>query len=119
MIVLEELKPVLEPILDGREDASEVIEQVMALDKPMNAEPVDVEAINKEWQTKLDTAIADAKRDKEDTIKRLFFGSKAEDINTEIPDVKEVENKTEENEEGSYDPETITIDELFEKEIIS
>lgn len=120
MIILEDLKPILEPILEGREDASSVIEQVMEIDKPMNSEPVDVEAINAEWQSKLDTAMAEAKQDKEDTIKRMFFGSKSEDIDTSIPEVPEAGAKNDDaSETEEIDPETITIDDLFEKEIIS
>lgn len=117
MIILEDLKPILEPILDGRDDSTEIIEQVMAIDKPMNAEPVDVEAINAEWQEKMDTALAEAKADKEETIKKLFFGS--QDVDTSIPDAIDEGAVDEEKDDGTYDPETVTIDELFEKQLIS
>lgn len=120
MIVLEELKPILEPLLEGREDSTEVIEQVMAIDKDVAPDQAELDRVNSEWQAKYDTALADAAKDKEDTIKKMFFGSKAEEVDTSIPDgmsEQSFDGKSE-DEDGEIDMDTITIDDLFEKEIV-
>lgn len=120
MIVLEELKPILEPLLEGREDSTEVIEQVMAIDKDVAPDQAELDRVNSEWQAKYDTALADAAKDKEDTIKKMFFGSKAEEVDTSIPDgmsEQPFDGKSE-DEDGEIDMDTITIDDLFEKEIV-
>lgn len=121
MIILEDLKPILEPLLEGREDAIDVIEQVTALDK--EPEPsADVEALNAEWQGKLDEAIAEAAKDKEETIKRIFFGEeKAEGMDTSIPEVTDNvtdDIKEEKDAEPSEDDYDVTIDEIIEQELI-
>ena len=114
MIILEDLKPILEPLLEDREDASAVIEQVMAIDKEVEASP-DIEKLNEEWQAKLDDAIAEAAKDKEESIKRIFFGEeKAEELDTSVPDViEEVSDSTE-----VVTGDNITIDDLFKEGII-
>lgn len=121
MIVLEELKPILEPLLEGREDSTEVIEKVMALDKPSEVDQFQIDSLNAEWQTKLDNAIAEAAKDKDESIKRIFFGEKSEYIDSSIPEVPEVApvdmaGNTENKEEVTGD--NITIDELFSEKII-
>lgn len=121
MIILEELKPILEPLLDGRDDSVEVMEKVIDIDKEATADHAEIERINAEWQTKLDAAIEEAKKDKEETIKRMFFGPKGDYMDTTIPTVTETETKTEmvgnpDTEEVTG--ENITIDDLFEEKII-
>lgn len=116
MIILEELKPILEPLLEGRDDSTEVIEQVMAIDKEVTADEAEIERVNSEWQAKYDTALEEAKKDKEETIKKMFFGSKAEDIDISIPDA--IDETVDEEKKDEVDMDTITIDDLFEKEIV-
>lgn len=116
MIILEELKPILEPLLEGRDDSTEVIEQVMAIDKEVTADEAEIERVNSEWQAKYDAALEEAKKDKEETIKKMFFGSKAEDIDTSIPDA--IDESVDEEKKDEVDMDTITIDDLFEKEIV-
>ena len=51
MIKLDELKPILEPLLEGREDGVDIIESITAIDKeieaPDNSE--EINRINREW----------------------------------------------------------------------
>lgn len=120
MIILEELKPILEPLLEGREDSTEVIEQVMALDKPAEVDQTEIDRINADWQSKYDTALADAAKDKEESIKRMFFGDKAEHLDAGIPEVPEAPSVemvgNEDTQEVTGD--NITIDDLFDEKII-
>lgn len=98
MITLEDLKPILQPVLEGRDDAAEVIEAIQAVDKP---EPVDrtaeIEALNEDWNNR---------------FKEAFFGEKAPVLDSEPP--KEPEKK-----EDEVDGDNITIDDLFKEGIIS
>ena len=123
MIVLEELKPILEPLLEGREDSTDVIAQVQALDRPVETDQAQIDSLNAEWQSKMDTALADAAKEKDEAIKRIFFGAeKAEQLDSGIPEVPEVaptegmvgdlENKEE------VTGENITIDDLFSEKIV-
>ena len=123
MIVLEELKPILEPLLEGREDSTDVIAKVQALDKPVETDQAQIDSLNAEWQSKMDTALADAAKEKDEAIKRIFFGAeKAEQLDSGIPEVPEVaptegmagdlENKEE------VTGENITIDDLFSEKIV-
>lgn len=103
MIILEDLKPILEPLLEGREDAAEVIEAVAAIDKPAEEPaPVDnseeIAKLNEEWNNR---------------FKEAFFGPKGDTLESEPPAVPEVEEETEE-----VTGENITIDDLFEEKII-
>lgn len=94
MIKLDALKPVLEELLDGREDAADVIERVSALDiEDDRVDKSEIDALNASWN---------------DRFKKAFFGEKADQIETEIPTVEE---KIEED----YDGEDLTYDSLFEK----
>jgi len=99
MIVLEDLNPILQPLLEGREDAADVIESVMAIDKdietPDNSE--EIAKINEEWNQR---------------FKEAFFGPKGEKLEgtpPEVPEAPEDEGVTGEN---------ITIDDLFNEKII-
>ena len=57
--------------ISEREDSIEVMEKVINIDKDVTADQAEIERINAEWQTKLDAALEEAKKDKEETIKRL------------------------------------------------
>ena len=107
MIVLEDLKPILEPLLEGREDAAEVIEAVNAIDKPVEEPaPVDnseeIAKLNEEWNNR---------------FKEAFFGPKGDTLESDppaVPDVSEEPAPAEEEVTG----ENITVDDLFEEKII-
>lgn len=108
MINMDELKPILEPLLDGREDSASIIESIQGIDKEA-PEPDFSEreaAINKEWN---------------DRFMKAFFGEKGKELGTEIPkdEVQEASDATDDL-DGSDEvtPENITIEDLFEKEII-
>lgn len=72
MISMDELKPILEPILSEREDSATIIESIQGIDRP--AEEPDYTAhdaeINKAWN---------------DRFMKAFFGEKGGDLNTEVP----------------------------------
>lgn len=108
MINMDELKPILEPLLDGREDSASIIESIQGIDKEA-PEPDFSEkeaAINKEWN---------------DRFMKAFFGEKGKELDTEIPkdEVQEASDATDDL-DGSDEvtPENITIDDLFEEKII-
>ena len=94
MIDLNELKPVLEELLDGREDSADYIERVSGLDKEVTVDRSEIDALNASWN---------------DRFKKAFFGEKGADINEEIPKVDEVEEVVDEN----YDGEDLNYDGLF------
>lgn len=108
MIDMNELKPILEPLLDGREDSATIIESIQGIDKEV-PEP-DFSAreaeINKAWNER---------------YMKAFFGEKGADLSTEVPqdEVAEASAATDEI-DGSEEitPENITIDDLFEEKII-
>ena len=94
MINLDELKPILEELLDGRDDSADVIERVTVLDKPVEVDRSEIDALNASWN---------------DRFKKAFFGEKAENIDETIPSVSvdaEVKNE-------NYDGEDLTYDKLF------
>ena len=94
MINMEELKPILETLIDGREDAAEIIEQVSGLDKPAEIDRSEIDALNASWN---------------DRFKKAFFGEKADDIDESIPSVSTPEEEVDE----SVTAETIGYDDLF------
>lgn len=96
MIDLNELKPVLEELLDGREDSADYIERVSGLDKDVAIDRSEIDALNASWN---------------DRFKKAFFGEKGADINEEIPKVDEV--KTEEEVDENYDGEDLKYEGLF------
>ena len=93
MINLDELKPILEGLLDGREDSADIIEQVNSLDKEVEVDRSEIDALNASWN---------------DRFKKAFFGEKAEDVNEEIPSISETDDVEEEAPE-----EALTYDNLF------
>lgn len=94
MINLDELKPILEGLLEGREDSADVIEQITGLDKPVEVDRSEIDALNASWN---------------DRFKKAFFGEKAADISEEIPSVPEAEAPAEEE----VEEENLTYDNLF------
>lgn len=93
MINLDELKPILEGLLEGREDSADIIEQVNSLDKEVEVDRSEIDALNASWN---------------DRFKKAFFGEKAEDVNEEIPSISETDDVEEEAPE-----EALTYDNLF------
>ncbi len=87
MIDLEELKPLLQPLLDGREDSADIIEQIAGIDRTIDPPQVDrseIDALNASWNER---------------FKKAFFGEKAEGMSDEVPAVPEASDDTEEPEE--------------------
>ena len=107
MIVLDELKPVLEEILTGRDDIADVIDRVASLDKA-------------EDETKLESAIADAvaENDKKwnERYMQTFFGKHASNMDYEVPreEIKE-EIKKENPEDKEYKYEDLWVEEKEDK----
>lgn len=106
MIKMDNLKPILETLLDGRDDAADVIEQVMGIDEDTS----DVEALTSQVADltsqieQLNADITAKDTEYSDKIKKLFFGEKADTIDESIPETEEDEVKAED----------ISIDDLFE-----
>lgn len=97
MIDLNELKPILEELLDGREDSADYIERVAGLDKEVTIDRSEIDALNASWN---------------DRFKKAFFGEKGADINEEIPSVDEVKTEEEVVDEN-YDGEDLKYEGLF------
>ena len=95
MINMEELKPVLEGLLEGREDSADIIEQVSAMDKPIEVDRSEIDALNASWN---------------DRFKKAFFGAKGENISEEIP---KVDTETKDIVEDDYDGEDLKYEDLF------
>lgn len=95
MIDINELKPVLEPLLEGREDSADIIEKVSGLDREVAVDRSEIDALNKSWN---------------DRFMAAFFGEKGKDMSAEIPTVTE---ETEETAEEEVPGENGTYDELF------
>ena len=72
MIKMDELKPILEPLLEGREDSATIIESISGIDR--EPDPPDFtereKELNKSWN---------------DRFMKAFFGEKGENMNTEVP----------------------------------
>ena len=106
MIKMDNLKPILETLLDGRDDAADVIEQVMGIDEDTS----DVEALTSQVADltaqieKLNADMTAKDTEYSDKIKKLFFGEKADTIDESIPEMEDDEVKAED----------ISIDDLFE-----
>ena len=105
MIKIDNLKPILQTLLDGRDDAADVIEQVMGIDE----DTADVEALTSQVADltaqieKLNADMTAKDTEYSDKIKKLFFGEKADTIDESIPEV-----------EDEVKAEDISIDDLFE-----
>lgn len=104
MIVLEDLTPILEPLLEGREDAASVIESVKAIDKEVEApdNSAEIAKLNDEWNER---------------FKKAFFGDKGEELEGK-PITEEVKEEAKEEESDEVTGDNITIDDLFEEKII-
>lgn len=63
---LDKLKEVLKPLIEGRDDAADIIEQIMAV-APEGGETVDVEAVKAE-------ALKEARAEMNDRYMAAFFG---------------------------------------------
>lgn len=72
MIKMEELKPILEPLLEGREDSAAIIESISEIDREPDTPDFSEreKELNKSWN---------------DRFMKAFFGEKGEDMNTEVP----------------------------------
>ena len=72
MIKMDELKPILEPLLEGREDSATIIESINGIDR--EPDPPDFsereKELNKSWNER---------------FMKAFFGEKGENMETEIP----------------------------------
>ena len=98
MIYMDELKPILEGLVEGRDDAADVIEQVMGLDKDVEVDRSEIDALNASWN---------------DRFKKAFFGERADDLKDEVPKVEEKEEEFVEERSEDYDGEDLTYDKLF------
>ena len=96
MIDLNELKPVLEELLDGRDDSADYIERVAGMDKEVTIDRSEIDALNASWN---------------DRFKKAFFGEKGAEIDESIPDVAEVAE--EEDIDENYDGEDLNYEGLF------
>ena len=107
MIKMDNLKPILETLLDGRDDAADVIEQVMGIDEDTS----DVEALTSQVADltsqieQLNADITAKDTEYSNKIKKLFFGEKADTIDESIPEM-----------EDEVKAEDISIDDLFESD---
>ena len=97
MINMDELKPILEGLVEGREDAADVIEQVMKLDKEVEVDRSEIDALNASWNER---------------FKKTFFGERADDLKDEVPK-DEVKEEVKEEIDEDYDGEDLTYDKLF------
>lgn len=97
MINMDELKPILEGLVEGREDAADIIEQVMGLDKEVEVDRSEIDALNASWNER---------------FKKTFFGERADDLKDEVPK-DEVKEEAKEEIDEDYDGEDLTYDKLF------
>lgn len=100
MINLDELKPILEPLLTDREDSASIIEQIQGIDKEVETDQSKIDALNKSWN---------------DRYLAAFFGNKKAEILSDgagvtIEDVpaSEIEEEPEENPAETISVEDIT-----------
>ena len=98
MINMDELKPILEGLLEGRDDSADIIEQVTGLDKPVEVDRSEIDALNASWN---------------DRFKKAFFGEKAADIDISVPNVPVAEAEVPAEDEPAE--EELTYDNLFEE----
>lgn len=95
MINLDELKPVLEGLLEGREDSADIIEQISGLDREVEIDRSEIDELNASWNER---------------FKKAFFGEKGSDISEEIPTVEEA---SVESVDENYDGEDLSYEGLF------
>ena len=94
MINLDELKPILGELLEGREDGADYIDRITGLDKEVEVDRSEIDALNKSWN---------------DRYMATFFGPKAEDLTGDALQTPAEGAPT--DEDGGM--EDITIDDLF------
>ena len=56
MINMEDLKPILEPLLEGNENSASIIEQVSAIDKDVETDTSAVDKVNADWNERFKKA---------------------------------------------------------------
>lgn len=95
MINIDKLKPIIEPLLEGREDSADIIEAIGAIDEEVSVDRSEIDALNASWN---------------DRFKKAFFGAKADNISEEIPTAFEEETAT-----GEAEAEELTYDNLFKE----
>lgn len=106
MINLDELKPVLEGLLEGRDDAGDVIANISSLDKPYEKGYTEDD---------LNARIAENDSLWNEKFKKAFFGEKADTLTGEADDTPADASPNADN-GGENSGEDITIDDLFTKE---
>ena len=98
MIKMDELKPILEPLLEGREDSATIIESINGIDR--EPDPPDFsereKELNKSWN---------------DRFMKAFFGEKGENMNTEVPK----EDSVLDDEDDEIDGEDIAIKDILKE----
>lgn len=101
MINLEELKPILEPLITGRDDSASIIESIQGIDKEVDVDQAKIDEINKSWN---------------DRYLAAFFGNKRAEIlsdgagvTIEDAPASEIESPAEVAEDPA---ETVTVDDL-------
>ena len=103
MINLEELKPILQPLLDGRDDSASVIESIQAIDKDVDVDQAKIDEINKSWN---------------DRYLAAFFGNKKAEVLSDgsgvnIEDVGASEIQSPAEEEASDPAESISLQDII------
>lgn len=101
MINLDELKPILEPLLTDREDSASIIEAIQGIDKEVENDQAKIDALNKSWN---------------DRYLAAFFGNKKAEVLSDgagvtIEDVPadEIDSPADEQVNPA---ETITVDDI-------
>lgn len=94
MINLDELTPILGELLEGREDGADYIDRIKGIDKEVEVDRSEIDALNKAWN---------------DRYMATFFGNKSEDLTGE-PLAEPAEGAPETEDGGMED---ITVDDLF------
>ena len=98
MIKMDELKPILEPLLEGREDSATIIESINGIDR--EPDPPDFsereKELNKSWNAR---------------FMKAFFGEKGENMETEIPK----EDSVVDDEDEEIDGEDIAIKDILKE----
>lgn len=99
MIDMNELKPILEPLLSEREDSADIIESIQGIDREPEAPDFSAREaeINKSWN---------------DRFMKAFFGEKGVDLDTEIPQGDVGDDAVDQ----SADPEEISISDILLEE---
>lgn len=99
MIKMDELKPILEPLLEGREDSATIIESINGIDR--EPDPPDFsereKELNKSWN---------------DRFMKAFFGEKGENMN---PDVPTGDSVVDEDDVDEIDGEDIAIEDILKE----